>query len=319
MSFYRNAVWMAKGITEYTKSGFESASKSFNPSDLEVSCKGRSYMITGANSGIGKSVACQVAKRGGTVHMVVRNPKSGEAAREELVKETGNEDIHVHILDLSKPRDVYKFGKSFSESGSLNVLVNNAGCMVNTREINEDGLEANFATNTLGTHILTRTLIPALERTEKPRVVIVSSGGMLVQTLNLDDFNFEKLKPFDGTMAYAQNKRQQIVMAEEYAKQYPKVHFATMHPGWADTPAVKSSMPDFYEKVKSKLRTPEQGADTAIWLAICDKALEHPSGEFFQDRKPVAKHLPLAWTKSSKEEQETLMKRLDELMEKFKP
>ena len=59
---------------------------------------------------------------------------------------------------------------------------------------------------------------------------------MLTQKLDVKDLQFEKMKPFDGTTAYAQNKRQQVVMTEEYAKRYPRIHFSSMHPGWADTP-----------------------------------------------------------------------------------
>ena len=59
---------------------------------------------------------------------------------------------------------------------------------------------------------------------------------MLTQKMDTKDLQFEKMQPFDGTTAYAQNKRQQVVMTEEYAKQFPRVHFSSMHPGWADTP-----------------------------------------------------------------------------------
>ena len=61
---------------------------------------------------------------------------------------------------------------------------------------------------------------------------------MLVQKLNVKDLQFEKMKPFDGTMAYAQNKRQQVIMTEQSAKKYPNIHFSYMHPGWADTPGI---------------------------------------------------------------------------------
>ena len=87
----------------------------------------------------------------------------------------------------------------------------------------------------------------------RPRVITVSSGGMLTNKLDADDLQCEK-KSFDGTMVYAQNKRQQIVMTEKWAKKYEKIQFTTMHPGWADTPAVRSAMPSFYEKMKDKLR-----------------------------------------------------------------
>ena len=76
---------------------------------------------------------------------------------------------------------------------------------------------------------------------------------MLTNKLDPDDLQTER-KSFDGTMVYAQNKRQQIVMTEKWAKKYPAVQFTTMHPGWADTPAVRSAMPGFYEKMKDKLR-----------------------------------------------------------------
>ena len=87
--------------------------------------------------------------------------------------------------------------------------------------------------------------------------------------------------------------------------------------GWADTPAVRSSMPDFYEKMKNKLRTVEQGADTIVWLAIAPAARQAKSGDFFQDRTAVSEHLPLAWSKSKVEEDQKLMKILGEYSEKF--
>ena len=75
---------------------------------------------------------------------------------------------------MSQPRQVYKFAKEFLESKKpLNILVNNAGCMVNQREVVEENIEVNFSTNTLGTHILTKTLLPLISVSEKPRVVSI--------------------------------------------------------------------------------------------------------------------------------------------------
>ncbi|XP_063049220.1 dehydrogenase/reductase SDR family member 12 isoform X2 [Engraulis encrasicolus] len=249
MSIYRNAVWFVKGLQEYTKSGYEAASKAFAASDLEVNLKGRSFVITGANSGIGKAAAQEVANRGGSVHLVCRNRERAEAARDDIIQHSNNQDVHVHIVDMSSPRQVWEFATGFTEKHTVNVLVNNAGCMVNQRELTEDGLEKNFATNTLGTYILTTALIPALKKAADARVITVSSGGMLVQKLNFEDLQFEK-GTFDGTMAYAQNKRQQVIMTERWADQHKEIHFSSMHPGWADTPAVRSAMPDFHAKMK---------------------------------------------------------------------
>ena len=100
-----------------------------------------------------------------------RSKERGEAAKKEIVEQSKNNNVNLHIVDMSQPRQVYKFAKDFASSqGSLNILVNNAGCMLNERETIE-GLESNFATNTLGTHILTKVLIPLLIKSEKPRVV----------------------------------------------------------------------------------------------------------------------------------------------------
>ncbi|XP_007547313.1 PREDICTED: dehydrogenase/reductase SDR family member 12 [Poecilia mexicana] len=318
MSIYRNAVWFVKGLQEYTKSGYEAAAKHFSPADLDVNLSDRCFMVTGANSGIGKATAQEIAKRGGTVHMVCRNKERAETAKGEIVAQSKNENVHVHIVDMSSARQVWEFAQSFSQNNKLHVLINNAGCMVNQRELTEEGLEKNFATNTLGTYILTTALIPALKKVEDPRVITVSSGGMLTQKLNVDDLQFEK-GTFDGTMAYAQNKRQQVILTERWASQHKEIHFSSMHPGWADTPAVQSSMPSFHAKMQSKLRTEAMGADTVVWLAASPAAVKLPSGQFFQDRKPVATHLPLASSRSSPQEEEKLLTALEEFAQKFKP
>merc|ERR1719318_2525168 len=219
----------------------------------------------------------------------------GAEARKELAELSENSGIHLHIVDMSKPRDIAKFIKEFKEGNEkLDVLINNAGCMVNTRELTEDQLEKNFATNTLGTFLIT--------------------SGMMKQ-LNVDDLQFEKMSPFDGTMAYAQNKRQQVVMTEHLAREHTEVHFSVMHPGWADTPAVRNSMPDFYEKMKDKLRTVSQGADTVVWLAVAKDPVTKPSGLFWQDRSSVSTHLPLAWSRTSRQEEDRLMSHLRTLEE----
>ena len=204
MSLYRNAVWLVKGLREFTNTGFLTASKSFTESDLEVRCEGRSYLITGSNSGIGRQTALEILRRGGTVHMVCRNPSTGGEARQELMETTGNNNIHLHILDLSKPRDIAAFVKKFgAENSKLDVLINNAGCMVNTRQTNEEGLDMNFATNTLGTFMLTSGLLPLLGQSDQPRVVTVSSGGMLVQGLDVTDLQFEKVRPESECRVYS--------------------------------------------------------------------------------------------------------------------
>uniref|UniRef100_A0A8C2WWC6 Si:ch211-165b10.3 n=1 Tax=Cyclopterus lumpus TaxID=8103 RepID=A0A8C2WWC6_CYCLU len=203
MSLYRNGIWFLNGLHQYTRSA---AVKNFEPQDLEVSVVGRSFMITGANSGIGRATAMAIAKKGGTVHMVCRNKGKAEEARSDIVSESGNTEVHVHIVDMSETHNVWEFAEAFkSQYPALNVLINNAGCMVHAREVTAEGLEKNFATNTMGVYILTQTLIPLLQKSRDPRVITVSSGGMLVQKLRVADLQSET-GYVDGITVYAQNK-----------------------------------------------------------------------------------------------------------------
>ncbi|XP_066509136.1 DHRS-12_like_SDR_c-like domain-containing protein isoform X2 [Hoplias malabaricus] len=206
MSLYRNSAWFLKGLTEFTKGGFNVASKSFSEKDIEVSVAGRSFMITGANSGIGKSTALAIAKKGGLIHMVCRNKDKAEEARAEIVKESGNKEIYVHILDLSETKKVWEFAEAFKKKyKTLSVLINNAGCMMTKREVNAEGLEKSFAVNSLAMYILIKSLIPLLEKSPDPRVITVTSGGMLVQKLRAGNLQSQRGR-YDGTMVYAQNK-----------------------------------------------------------------------------------------------------------------
>ncbi|XP_034410546.1 dehydrogenase/reductase SDR family member 12-like isoform X1 [Cyclopterus lumpus] len=317
MSLYRNGIWFLNGLHQYTRRGYEAAVKNFEPQDLEVSVVGRSFMITGANSGIGRATAMAIAKKGGTVHMVCRNKGKAEEARSDIVSESGNTEVHVHIVDMSETHNVWEFAEAFkSQYPALNVLINNAGCMVHAREVTAEGLEKNFATNTMGVYILTQTLIPLLQKSRDPRVITVSSGGMLVQKLRVADLQSET-GYVDGITVYAQNKRQQVVLTQQWAKAKPVIHFSAMHPGWVDTPAVSTAMPQFHQMMGERLRSVEQGADTVVWLAVSRAAARTRSGHFFQDRTLVPAHLPLAWTHSSAEEIQDFMTQLETLARSF--
>uniref|UniRef100_A0A2K5U8A2 Dehydrogenase/reductase 12 n=1 Tax=Macaca fascicularis TaxID=9541 RepID=A0A2K5U8A2_MACFA len=315
ISLYRSVVWFTKGLREDT-SGYESASKDFVPHDLEVQVPAIVFLVTGGNSGIGKATALEIAKRDGTVHLVCRDQARAEDARGEIIRESGNQNIFLHIVDLSDPKKIWKFVENFKQEHKLHVLINNAGCMVNKRELTEDGLEKN-ATNTLGVYILTTGLIPVLEKEHDPRVITISSGGMLVQKLNTDDLQSERTA-FDGTMVYAQNKRQQVVLTEWWAQGHPAIHFSSMHPGWADTSGVRHAMLGFHVRFRDRLRSEAQGADTVLWLALSSAAAAQPSSRFFQDWKPVSTHLPLTRTSSSPAEEETLIEILEQLAQTFK-
>ncbi len=112
--------------------------------------------------------------------MICRNEERGKQAQEEIKTKTSSDKVHLHILDMSDGREVVKFAQDFvSKSNPLHVLVNNAGCMVNQREVVGDNLEKNFATNTFGTYLLTTELLEHLKKHECPRVITVTSGTLV--------------------------------------------------------------------------------------------------------------------------------------------
>jgi NAD(P)-dependent dehydrogenase (short-subunit alcohol dehydrogenase family) len=173
----------------------------------------------------------------------------------------------------------------------VDVLVHNAGMLADDREETAQGHELTLATHVLGPLLLTCLLRPKLAAAGGARVVWVSSGGMYAQSLDLEGFVSESERDFDGVAAYAQAKRMQVVLAEVLARQLAPDRIAVnaMHPGWAETPAVKSSLPRFYAVTQRILRTPAEGADTVLWLAARDAA-RGKTGKFWFDRAARRTH-----------------------------
>jgi len=248
-------------------------------------------MVTGATSGLGLAAAEGFARLGATIWLVVRSEDRGERARAVIAERSGNHDVHVGLCDLSDLQSVRQFAERFAaQAEQLDVLVNNAGVLAASRALSPDGIELTFATNVLGPFLLTNLLLPLLEQSAPARIVNVSSGGMYTQRIRVDDLQSER-REFDGPTAYARTKRAQVILTEIWAKRLDGrgVVVHAMHPGWADTPGVESSLPRFYRLTRPLLRTPEQGADTIVWLGAADEPTRS-TGLFWQDRRPRPTH-----------------------------
>ena len=128
---------------------------------------------------------------------------------------------------------------------------------------------------------------------------------MYTQRLALEDLRWDR-RSYDGVVAYAQTKRMQVVLAERWSRVFAGagVSVYSMHPGWADTSGVKTSLPRFYKLTQRILRSPAEGADTAVWLAVCQPA-PTPSGGFWFDRKVRGTHY-LPWTREDQATRERL-------------
>jgi NAD(P)-dependent dehydrogenase (short-subunit alcohol dehydrogenase family) len=292
-----NALLDASILYSFDRHGFIRHSRSFAPGDLDADLTGRVCLVTGANSGIGFETSLALASRGATVWMVCRDRRRGEQAVERVRATTGSADVHLAILDISDLGAVRRFVRDL-RAPKVDVLVHNAGVLPDRRAESADGHEITLATHVLGPWTLTQALVPKLRASLDARVVFVSSGGMYTQRLSLDDCEWRK-RPYDGVAAYAQTKRMQVVLAELLAEELPvaRVTVSSMHPGWADTPAVRTSLPRFWRAMQRRLRTPAEGADTVIWLAA-SPAARGRTGLFWFDRRPRSTHL-LPWTRES--------------------
>jgi len=276
-------------VFSFDRSGFLRHAALFAPGDLDVDLDGRTCLVTGANSGIGLETARGLARRGATVWMLCRSRERGEAAARELRRETGSRRIRVATLDVSDFASIRRFVAGF-RAAHVDVLVHNAGVLPERRIETEDGNELTLATNVLGPLLLTALLLPKLRASADARVIFVSSGGMYTQRLSLQDPQW-LARDFDGVVAYAQTKRMQVVLAEILAERlrHEGVSVNAMHPGWADTRAVQTSLPRFHALTRSILRPPAEGADTVLWLAASDAA-RGQSGHFWFDRAARATH-----------------------------
>ncbi len=251
--------------------------------------KDKVIIITGANRGIGKEAAKEIAKLGAKVYMACRSLDSANEVKKEIVKETNNENVFVLELDLASVDSINKFVTSFkNEESRLDVLINNAGITSRTKKLNDAGVELTFAINVLGHHYLTKLLIDLLEKSSYSRIINVASdyaGG-----LDLYDINYDK-RNYDTTAAYKQSKQANRMLTREWSKnlQSKNISVYSMTPGWVPNTDLFREQSTFNKAVIKTVgvvggRSVEQGADTIVWLASSDK-IDGSNGGFFRDRK----------------------------------
>lgn len=274
---------------------------------------GRVVLVTGATAGLGRAAAEGFARLGARVLLLARDAGRGERARKEIAKATGNDDLAVVHCDVSDLASVREAAAHVLESEPLlHVLVNNAGVLPPRREQTPAGLELTFATNVLGPFLLTNLLIPRLRECAPARIITVSSGGMYTQRIDVDDLQTEH-RSYDGPQVYGRTKRAEVILTELWADRLrgTGVVAHAMHPGWARTPGVASSLPRFNRVMQPLLRTPEEGADTIIWLGAADEPAAS-TGLFWHDRRPRPTHRA-PWTKETPEDRERLWRACAEL------
>uniref|UniRef100_A0A6B2E6Y8 Putative dehydrogenase with different specificities related to short-chain alcohol dehydrogenase n=1 Tax=Phlebotomus kandelakii TaxID=1109342 RepID=A0A6B2E6Y8_9DIPT len=253
---------------------------------------GKVVIITGANTGIGKEAALDLARRGAKIYMACRDKSRGEEARMEVIERSGNPHVLFRPLNLASLASVRSFVETFKgEETRLDVLMNNAGVMmIPSKSLTEDGFEMQIGVNHMGHFLLTNLLLDLLKKSAPSRIVNVSSLAHMNGQINKEDLNSDK--SYNRITAYSQSKLANILFTRELAKRLEgtRVTVNALHPGAVNTELLRH-IPTFLVFVgqpflKIFFKTPRNGAQTQIRLAV-DPALEDVTGKYFSDCKEV--------------------------------
>jgi len=250
---------------------------------------GKTVIVTGANSGIGVETVRDLAKRGARIIMACRNLVSASQVRDEIAKESENQQIIVMKLDLSSFQSVRDFARDFlAKESRLDVLIHNAGVAAAfSKAISVDGIELTCSTNHYGPFLLTHLLIDILKKSAPSRIVVVSSSFYQCHSANVDNLNPTGSIPW---FVYYLSKGWNIMFTLELAKRLEGTNVTAncLHPGcidtgiWRDAQSTMLLRPGLYLWNKLYFKTPVQGAQTSIYLATSDK-VNGVSGKYFKD------------------------------------
>ncbi len=251
------------------------------------SLAGRTILLTGVTSGLGREAVGELAQLGARVILAGRDETKLQRVHDDLVRAHGEDRFPMVVVDmasLASVRDAVEL--ILATEHRLDAVIDNAGAIFPTRHVSDDGIEATLATMVVGPFALIAGLLPLLTSTPGARVISVTSGGQYAQRLHLDDLQWTSER-WDGTRAYARAKRAQVTLVREWARRIaPRdIAFVAMHPGWADTPGIAAALPGFHRVMRPILRTAAQGIDTMVWLTAGAHATAL-SGRLVLDRRP---------------------------------
>jgi NAD(P)-dependent dehydrogenase (short-subunit alcohol dehydrogenase family) len=252
-------------------------------------------VVTGASDGVGEAAAFALARTGDQVIVVGRSPAKTGAVAAAVGAAAGSTVLH-HSVDFADLAQVRSLGAELAATHErIDVLVDNAGLIAGRRTVTRDGHELTFQVNHLGPYLLTRLL----------RDPIVAAGGRVIVTasaagsgsravLDLDDLENES--DYTPLRAYARSKLANVVFTRELARRWGPdgVTAASFHPGLVRSRFGSSSTPLVRVLLASParllMRSPENGADTLVWLATSTPGVDWTSGGYYADRSPAQSH-----------------------------
>jgi NAD(P)-dependent dehydrogenase (short-subunit alcohol dehydrogenase family) len=253
--------------------------------------KNKIVLVSGANSGIGKSTALALAKQGAQVILQCRSEERGEAARKEIIEASGNDNIDLMLCDLASHDSIRQFAKEFRDAyGHIDVLVNNAGAIFGKKIMSPDSREYTLGLNHMGYFLNTHYLIDLVLAGEMKRVVNVSSlAHKFVAKIDWD--NLEGEKTFGQFYQYGLSKLFNIYFTTELSKRYASEGLISncLHPGVVNTGFGNSGSGFFKSLIDMGRRflTPaDKGSETSVFLASAPEAANF-NGQYFANRKPA--------------------------------
>ncbi|MGI9175314.1 MAG: SDR family oxidoreductase [Rhodothermales bacterium] len=247
--------------------------------------------MTGANAGIGKATALELARQGHTVVMACRSQVRGEKAQAEIRAKSGNNRVDLLLADLASQADVRRLADSFKARYSrLDALVNNAGLFSQTRQITEDGIEKTFAVNHLAHFLLTNLLLDVLKASAPARVVNVSSEGH--RGARLDFSNLRGENGYNWLRAYGESKLANVLFTYELARRLEGTDVTTnaIHPGVVSSRIWNRSLHPislFMRLFRPFMTRPKTSAEALARLAVAPE-LEGVTGRYFKKKKEAA-------------------------------
>ncbi|XP_066532354.1 retinol dehydrogenase 12 [Hoplias malabaricus] len=238
----------------------------------DVRLDGKTAVVTGANSGIGKETAKDLTKRGARVILACRDMAKAEQTASEIIRELGVASVVPYKLDLADTKSICEFAELiYNNEKSLHFLINNAGVAMCPYSTTEDGFEMQFGVNHLGHFFLTFLLIDLLKHSAPSRVINVSSVAHSMGKIQFEDINSEK--NYHPVKAYVQSKLANVLFSRELAKRLEDlgVTVCAVDPGLVNTALVRHMKKSFQFFVKTfgfLIRTPAEGAYTTLYCAL---------------------------------------------------
>jgi NAD(P)-dependent dehydrogenase (short-subunit alcohol dehydrogenase family) len=252
--------------------------------------RGKTCLVTGATSGIGKETALALARRGASVIVVGRNPAKGADTVRWIREQTGSDSVDLMLADLSSQQQVRQLAEDFKKKHRhLHVLVNNAGVVLMSRRESADGIEMTWALNHLGYFLLTNLLLDVLRASAPSRIVNVSSGAH--RRVELDFADLQGRKRYRGFRAYARSKLANLLFTYELAARMEGtgVTVNALHPGLVATNLPRDNGllgPLLTFLLGLRGMRPEAGARIVVFLAASSE-VEAVSGLYFVKEKAM--------------------------------